>query len=867
MAQGQHKPPVAERKRERDVFLLYGSAFRESPKIEAPALDHKPRASADSTLIALAQLTAKRLKVARACVSLIDETHQHFLAEATPTLPLRPKPEDAAAALWIGNVSVPRSWGVCEEVLRLRTDAVLVIDDLSKNERYAHRDFVQGGPRWRFYAGVPLVSPRGTVVGVLSIWDGEPRPDPGLSAGEATLLQDFAATIINYLDTYTLRDQYQRGEQFTRGLLSFAQGASALKPFKVFADDSSNRSGSTTAASAGSMHSLRTLSSVGSRTIQASSTNERSIGTLQNSILPLHSKDMFSRAANVMRASSNLDGVLILDASVAATGHRQFPGTNEEDASSGDSSHSVSSSSDAASTASNRKETHEDKSPKTCSVLGYAVRGNVSNDGSDFGTLLERDLARLLKEWSTGKITNFTATGASVSSTDDNSSSSVGAEETVPSEAKKKDSGRRQKTTFVASISHELRSPLHGILGTLEFIKDTQLDSFQVTMLNSLHSCGQTLLDTINQVMDYAKSNEAPKTVSSRKLKSSNTIRLSSKPLKTRKVKQSSFDLALATEEVVEAVFSGALYIPVIGQSEDVVQSPGGSEDDDPILNADLPTSSNRKQCYIVLDLAQEDDWNRCFTVGAWKRIVMNLFGNAIKYTESGHIQVSLRSSRSDEGDKSTVTLTVKDSGAGMSPSFLANKAFQPFSQENSHASGVGLGLSIVRQIIETSGGKMEVTSEPSVGTTFIVKLSLAKPDVPQPPAPRITEHLPAIARLAGRRVCILHKKHQFPNESSESFENSGGLSRFTDTLAKTLELHLKMKVVQTEDWSGHDADLVICPEPSFDYLDSIRRLRTIHGRAPTTIFVAMDALEAATFRSDVRVKNKESVVEIMTQP
>ncbi|KAJ4353766.1 uncharacterized protein N0V89_005496 [Didymosphaeria variabile] len=425
---------------------------------------------------------------------------------------------------------------------------------------------------------------------------------------------------------------------------------------------------------------------------------------------------------------------------------------------------------------------------------------------------------------------------------------------------------RQQKTTFVASISHELRSPLHGILGTLEFIKDTHLDSFQVSMLNSLHSCGQTLLDTINQVMDYAKSNEAPKTVSSRKLKSSNTIRLSSKPLKTRKIKQSSFDLALATEEVVEAVFSGALYIPVIGQSEGVLQSSAGSEDD-PVLNAELPTSSNRKQCYIVLDLAQEDDWNRCFTVGAWKRIVMNLFGNAVKYTESGHIQVSLRSSRSEEGDKSTVTLTIKDSGAGMSPSFLANKAFQPFSQENSHASGVGLGLSIVRQIIETSGGKMEVTSEPSVGTTFNVKLSLTKPDVPQPPASRLTEYLPAVARLAGRRVCIMHKKHKFPNESSETFENSGGLSRFTDTLAKTLELHLKMKVVQTEDWSGHDTDLVICPEPSFEYLDTIRRRRTDRERAPTTVFIAMDALEAATFRSDVRVKNKESVVEIMTQP
>ncbi|KAF2446641.1 hypothetical protein P171DRAFT_430749 [Karstenula rhodostoma CBS 690.94] len=942
MTKTQRKPPVAVRRRERDVYLLYGSAFRDLPKDEAPDQGHTPRVSADSTLIALAQLTATRLNVARACVTLIDDSHQHFLAEATPTLPLRPKPEDAAAALWLGNVSVPRSWGVCEEVLELRTDAALVINDLSQNERHAPKSFVQGGPKWRFYAGVPLVSPRDTVVGVLSIWDHEPRPDPGLAGAEVTLLQDFAATITKYLDTYTLRDQYQRGEQFTRGLLSFAQGASALKPFKVFSDNGSHRSGATSAGTV-STHNGEAVSSLGSRTIQASASNERSIGTLQNSILPLHSKDMFSRAANVMMASSNLDGVLILDASIAATGHRQFPGSNEDDTGSGESLSSASSGSDTTSSQSSRHVTHEDKSPKKCSVLGYALRGRFSNDGSEFGTLLERDLARLLKEWSLGKITNFTATGASVSSTDDTSSSASAGEEAT-ADAKRK-AGRKfrssaavhallpnarsvafvpfwdyersrwfagclcwsnspqrllsstvdlnyfkifsdsimrelsrldalashqQKTTFVASISHELRSPLHGILGTLEFIKDTKLDSFQISMLNSLHSCGQTLLDTINQVMDYAKSNEAGKTVSSRRLKNANTIRLSSKPLKTRKTKQPSFDLRLATEEVIEAVFSGSLYVPVLDPSESVT-TPTNDPEYNPVLKEEPPTSSNRKQCYIVLDLAQEEDWNRCFPVGAWKRIVMNLFGNAVKYTESGHIQVSLRSSEAKVSDKgevtSTITLTIKDSGAGMSPSFLANKAFQPFSQENSHSSGVGLGLSIVRQIIETSGGKMEVCSEPSVGTTFNVKLSLTKPTVPPPPPSRVTDHAPAMARLAGRRICILHKKHRSPSESSDSFGNSGGLGRFTDALKSTLETHLKMQVIETEEWSGHEADIVICPEPSFEYLDTIRRWRVNNERAPVTIFVAMDALEASTFRSDVRVANKESVVEIMTQP
>lgn len=278
--------------------------------------------------------------------------------------------------------------------------------------------------------------------------------------------------------------------------------------------------------------------------------------------------------------------------------------------------------------------------------------------------------------------------------------------------------------------------------------------------------------------------------------------------------------------------------------------------------------SSTRKNCYIVLDMAHENDWVRCFPIGAWKRIVMNLFGNAIKYTDNGHIIVSLRAGEFKGSDNTaTVTLSVKDSGAGMSPSFLANRAFQPFSQENPHSSGVGLGLSIVRQIIETSGGKMEVSSEPSVGTNFTVKLALPKPTTLPAPIARKTDFASAVERLAGRRVCILHNKHVSPSEASESFGNSGGLSRFTDALAYTLKNHLNMTVVQTEKWSGHDADLVICPEPSFVYLDTIRRRRSAGERAPVTVFIAMDALEAATFRSDVRVKNKESVVEIMSQP
>jgi hypothetical protein len=187
-------------------------------------------------------------------------------------------------------------------------------------------------------------------------------------------------------------------------------------------------------------------------------------------------------------------------------------------------------------------------------------------------------------------------------------------------------------------------------------------------------------------------------------------------------------------------------------------------------------------------------------------------------------------------------------------------------------ASGTGLGLSIVRQIIETNGGKIEINSEPSVGTKITVKLALSRPETRIETSLREvqsqrSQFLSYLPRLQGRNICILQKHLEYSVRDPALSRIVEGLARFTNVLSNTLEKQLKMNVVRTNDWTGHESDIVIVPEVSFDYLKSIRRSRTGSVRAPVTIFVAMDALEAATLRSDWRVRNKESVVEIMTQP
>jgi signal transduction histidine kinase len=127
--------------------------------------------------------------------------------------------------------------------------------------------------------------------------------------------------------------------------------------------------------------------------------------------------------------------------------------------------------------------------------------------------------------------------------------------------------------------------------------------------------------------MDYAKISEAKTSVSSKRIKNSNTVRLSSKPVKGRRRKDPSFDFGIATEEVVEAIFSGLSYVPITSKLMEAPQSPS---------DEGLDPYPQRKICFVVLDLAPEADWDFSFPIGSWRRIVMNLFGNALKYTQTG---------------------------------------------------------------------------------------------------------------------------------------------------------------------------------------------------------------------------------------
>lgn len=337
-----------------------------------------------------------------------------------------------------------------------------------------------------------------------------------------------------------------------------------------------------------------------------------------------------------------------------------------------------------------------------------------------------------------------------------------------------------------------------------------------------------------------------------------------------------SVDLCQLIEEVVEAVFAGFTFQHNFLQSDDV--APVG-----PVHGAELQQfAPSRRSVYqrgrvrLALDFQSINGKNNVeIQPGAWRRIVMNLVGNALKYTDEGLITVSLNVAEfndeqlgSDEKghDAVSIVLTVKDSGIGMSNEFLQNKLFKPFSQEDSLASGTGLGLSIVDQIVKSLGGYVDVTSLRGFGTTMTVCVNTRRGKQQGFDADEVSPQ--ATSKFFEKlRVAILED-----TTSKGSRNNPESLLAAEDEFSRVLVSDLKrwygVESVVESSWSADAADLIICLEPSFGLIQSVRSQS--QGRAstaPPMLIISHDALEMAALRDDVRIQSEESVVEVTHQP
>ncbi len=263
------------------------------------------------------------------------------------------------------------------------------------------------------------------------------------------------------------------------------------------------------------------------------------------------------------------------------------------------------------------------------------------------------------------------------------------------------------KSIFISSISHELRSPLHGVLASAEFLSDTKLSSLQRGFVETIDTCGRTLLDVINHVLDYSKLQN---------MSSPDNLKDSSN-FAEKFVAITEIDILHVTEQVLETCYASYEF-KTINISEDIQRASNSNASNSSA--EELPTLG--KNVEIAIDVEpRSEGWTFSTDSGAYKRIVMNLLGNALKYTKQGYIKIKLDTCTMTIPGLVSLRLTVTDTGIGMSEDFLRNHAFKPFSQEDSFATGIGLGLSIVKEIVANLHAEITVRSEQGAGTEVTV--------------------------------------------------------------------------------------------------------------------------------------------------
>lgn len=186
-------------------------------------------------------------------------------------------------------------------------------------------------------------------------------------------------------------------------------------------------------------------------------------------------------------------------------------------------------------------------------------------------------------------------------------------------------------------------------------------------------------------------------------------------------------DLSELVQDVVETINFGFSTSRVSRKAAVDVAKSIGSKPDDDLDRVETEASEIIGDVVTLVDIDPAVDWLCKTDVGSWKRILMNVLGNALKYTSHGSLRVKLQLGSSpehlsrDSKSSQCIRLDVLDTGRGIDPKFLEHGLFEPFMQENSLSAGTGLGLSIVQQLVHKLGGVVDVQSELNVGTSLTV--------------------------------------------------------------------------------------------------------------------------------------------------
>ena len=225
------------------------------------------------------------------------------------------------------------------------------------------------------------------------------------------------------------------------------------------------------------------------------------------------------------------------------------------------------------------------------------------------------------------------------------------------------------KGQFLAMMSHEIRTPMNGVIGMTSLLLDSPLSAHQREYAETIRTSGDALLTVIDDILDFSK------------------------------IEAGAFDIVPAPFDLRTCIAS-ALRI--------------------------LGPRARQKGLTLVSDVDESVPSRVVGDAARVRQVLVNLIGNAIKFTDAGEVRVTVAPTRADADG--LVAFTVRDTGIGMSPEVLS-RLFQPFTQGDASTSrrfgGTGLGLAICQRLVDLMDGRISVESAPGVGSTFHVVLPL----------------------------------------------------------------------------------------------------------------------------------------------